>query len=256
MRRVPWGDGGGRGSSRTGRAQRRRCLPCAPPGGRRWGHRRSIRSSACAPTRGAEHGLAAQPPADRSVQPLIRRHGCTAPAHGWAARRTLLTIRARAAAARCIRLARGRQPRPAAALGGVGWKTTPRCGRAPVPRAMLVQRHGRARHSGTACRMRHRPMAQGASRADAWRDDARHALRPVLHGGPPPGRRRRLTPAPAGSLARCPAGGSRPVGARGGGPRRGRRASKTAVRASWAPCSWSSWTKGAIQTRWKWPQAP
>ena len=36
----------------------------------------------------------------------------------------------------------------------------------------------------------------------------------------------------------------------------GRRASKTAVRASWALCSWSSWTKGAIQTRWKWPQAP
>ena len=33
-------------------------------------------------------------------------------------------------------------------------------------------------------------------------------------------------------------------------------ASKTAVRASWVPCSWSSWTKGAIQTRWKWPQAP
>ena len=40
--------------------------------------------------------------------------------------------------------------RPAAVLGGVGWKTAPRCGRAPVPRAMLVQRHGRARRSGTA----------------------------------------------------------------------------------------------------------
>ena len=61
-------------------------------------------------------------------------------------------------------------------------------------------------------------MAQDALRAYAWRDDARHALRPILHGGPPPGRRRRLTPAPAGSLARCPAGGSRPVGAREGDP--------------------------------------
>ena len=33
----PPGGMGGRGSSGTGRAQRRRCLPCAPPGGRRSG---------------------------------------------------------------------------------------------------------------------------------------------------------------------------------------------------------------------------
>jgi len=31
--------------------------------------------------------LSAQPPADRSVQRLRRRRRCTAPAHGWAARR-------------------------------------------------------------------------------------------------------------------------------------------------------------------------
>ena len=38
-----------------------------------------------------------------------------------------------------------------------------------------------------------------------------------------------------------------------GDPKRA-RGSKTAVRASWAPYSWSSWNTAAIQTPWKWPQ--
>ena len=209
------GDGGGRGSSGTGRAQRRRCLPCAPPGGRIGKARRSVRSSALPRRRGA--GTWPGSPAARGGCPAValyqRLHR---PVRGRLRRQAYLGDHS--CASRCCPLHTPRQGQAAAAaLGGVGWKTAPRCGRAPVPRAMLVQRHGRARRSGTACRIRHRPMAQGASRAYAWRDDARHALRPVLHGGPPPGRRRRLTPAPAGSLARCPAGGSRPVGARGGG---------------------------------------
>jgi hypothetical protein len=41
------------GTSGTGRAQRRRCLPCAPPGGQRGKARRSVRSSALPRRRGA-----------------------------------------------------------------------------------------------------------------------------------------------------------------------------------------------------------
>ena len=62
MRRVPWGDVGGRGSSRTGRAQRRRCLPCAPPtGADREGKAQRPFERVAAPTGGQERGLAAQP---------------------------------------------------------------------------------------------------------------------------------------------------------------------------------------------------
>src|SRR6266700_6984020 len=49
-------------------------------------------------------------------------------------------------------------------------------------------------------------------------DDERDTLRTVLDRGPPARSGRGLTPTPARSLAGRPAGGSRPVGARGMGP--------------------------------------
>ena len=49
----PRGGRGVTGSSGTGRAQRRRCLPCAPPGGRIGKARRSVCSSALPRRRGA-----------------------------------------------------------------------------------------------------------------------------------------------------------------------------------------------------------
>ena len=54
-------------------------------------HRRGEASAASRPPQAraqavAAVGLSAQPPADRSVQRLIPRRRCTAPANGWAAR--------------------------------------------------------------------------------------------------------------------------------------------------------------------------
>ena len=73
----PWGDVGGRGSSGTGRAQRRRCLPLCPLGGG------SVRQGAasvrarCRADGGPERGLAAQrvrggSPAAAGYQPRHR----------------------------------------------------------------------------------------------------------------------------------------------------------------------------------------
>ena len=49
-----------RGSSGTGRAQRRRCLPCAPPGGRRWRQGAASVRARCRTDGGPEQCLAAQ----------------------------------------------------------------------------------------------------------------------------------------------------------------------------------------------------
>ena len=61
----------------AGSCPRRHCQLLAARGGQR----AMARARVVATVR-----LSAQPPADRSVQPLIQRHGWTAPAHGWAAR--------------------------------------------------------------------------------------------------------------------------------------------------------------------------
>ena len=121
-RRGGWGERGSRG---TGRAQRRRCLPlCAPWGADRGGKAQRPFERVAAPTGGRNSGLAAQPRAG-AVQPWRRISGCTdRSAGGCADRRTLLTIRARAAAAYA---SLGRQPAErggrraaAAARGGAG----------------------------------------------------------------------------------------------------------------------------------------
>ena len=137
----PRGGWGVTGSSGTGRAQRRRCLPLCPCGGRIGKARRSVCSSALPRRRGARTwpGSPAARGGCPAVAPYQRLHR---PVRGRLRRQAYLVDHS--CASRCC------PPRPAAALGGVGWKTAPRCGRAPVPRAMLVQRHGRARRSGTA----------------------------------------------------------------------------------------------------------
>ena len=71
------GRGGQRPVTATPLSARRYCLPLA---------RRMQRAAAARARMVNKVRLSAQPPADRSVQPLIRRHGWTAPAHGWAAR--------------------------------------------------------------------------------------------------------------------------------------------------------------------------
>jgi hypothetical protein len=85
-----------RGSSGTGRAQRRRCLPCVPPGGQRGEARRSVRSSALSSRRGARYGLAAQRCAG-AVQRRRRISRCTdRSAGGCADWHTVSATRARA----------------------------------------------------------------------------------------------------------------------------------------------------------------
>jgi hypothetical protein len=92
----PGGGCGVAGINGTGRVQRRRCLPCAPPGGRIEEARRRVCSSALPRRRGPEHRLAAQPCAGA----VRRRRGisrCTdRSAGGCADWRTLVTTRARA----------------------------------------------------------------------------------------------------------------------------------------------------------------
>jgi len=73
-------------------------------------HRRGAASAASRPPQARARVVtkvpqSAQPPADRSVQRLIQRRRCTAPAHGWAARRRScppsVRQRARTVAAPC-----------------------------------------------------------------------------------------------------------------------------------------------------------
>ena len=84
-----------------GRVQRRRCLPCAPPGGRIEEARRSVCSSALPSRQGARTspGSPAQGGGSPAAQRLFER-GCTdRSADRCADRRTAVTARARASAA-------------------------------------------------------------------------------------------------------------------------------------------------------------
>ena len=148
------------GSSGTGRAQRRRCLPCAPPGGRRWGYRRSICSSACALTRGAGACLAAQQPAgavqrqrgisrctDRSVDggadwPCREPSRATLAAHRWPRRGGWGPSMARERSGSAMR-------RPTGGGGAAGWGSAPEG--AGVSRRGRPPRGGGQRHEHGLC---------------------------------------------------------------------------------------------------------
>ena len=108
------------GISRTGRAQRRRCLPHGPLGGSEVRQGAASVRARCHADGGPERGLAAQQPAG-AVQPWRRISGCTdRSAGGCADRRTATTERARAAARRPPRAASNWQGRRGQ-LPGMAW---------------------------------------------------------------------------------------------------------------------------------------
>ena len=250
-------DGGGEASSRTGRAQRRRCLPCAPPGGRIGEGTGAASVRARVPRRRGAGTWPGSPAARGGCPAVALYQRLHRPVRGRLRRQAYLVDHS--CASRCCPLHTPRQGQAAAARGSAGGRVLE--DRSPVWKGARAPCYAYAEtRPCEAQRDRvpdapHRPMAQGASRAEAWRDDARHALRPVLHGGPPPGRRRRLTPAPAGSLARRPALGAILFAPEEGDPEEGARVEDCCA-GPWVPYSESSWTNRAIQTRWKWPQAP
>ena len=117
------------GSNGTGRAQRRRCLPCVPPGGRSGEARRSVRSNALPSRRGA--GTAPGSPAVRGGSPAAQRpfeRGCTdRSAGGCADRRTFSTTR--------VRALRGLDVAEASPRRCASWRSCGRWWRGPSARA-------------------------------------------------------------------------------------------------------------------------
>jgi hypothetical protein len=126
-RPPPRGGWGVIGISRTGRAQRRRCLPAVSLGGRSGEARRSVCSSALPSRRGPERGLAAQ----RLAGAVRRRRGisrCTdRSAGGCADRRTFTTV--------CARAWGGVEAAEASPRRRVRWRSCGRRWRGPSARA-------------------------------------------------------------------------------------------------------------------------
>ena len=186
------------GSSGTGRAQRRRCLPCEPLGGRievRQGAA-SVRAR-CRADGGPERGLAAQPCAG-AVQRRRRISRCTdRSAGGCADRRTFVTTRARACG--------GLDAAEASPRRCASWRSRGRRWRGPSARAtarpcrLAAGAAARSlRHAGPGWQRRLRPCARCESALHIATDPRRRGG--CQAGGRPPPTR----PARQPSRARDP----------------------------------------------------